>query len=55
MNIFEALREDHDKQRSLINSLIETHGDTMLRDTFFQRIKKELRNGTFMSHLFNMI
>lgn len=42
MNIFEALREDHERQRYLVNSLIETHGDSTLREIFFQSIKKEL-------------
>ena len=28
MNIFEALRNDHDKQRKLVDALIQTKGDT---------------------------
>lgn len=42
MNIFEALRKDHDKQRELLNSLIETSGDSKKRDAIFEELKKEL-------------
>jgi len=27
-NIFEAIRRDHDKQRDLLDKLVETSGDT---------------------------
>ncbi len=43
MNIFEALRKDHDIQRELGKKLIETHGDTDERDEIFTRYKKELQ------------
>jgi len=43
MNIFEALREDHGVQRTLVDRLVETHGDTEQRDELFQEIKKELK------------
>lgn len=42
MNIFEAIRKDHDTQRDLLNQLVETSGDTKKRDTIFKAIKKEL-------------
>ena len=42
MNIFEALKEDHDLQRKLVDELIETHGDTDKRDELFKKIKTEL-------------
>lgn len=44
MNIFEALREDHDKQRSLLNILAETSGDTEVRRDYFQQLKDELES-----------
>ncbi|WP_230969820.1 hemerythrin domain-containing protein [Nitrogeniibacter aestuarii] len=42
MNIFEALREDHDTQRELADALIQTHGDSDKRDALFTRLKNEL-------------
>lgn len=42
MDIFEALRKDHDVQRELIQQLINTHGDTEERDRIFSELKKEL-------------
>lgn len=42
MNIFEALREDHDIQRSLLNELVETSGDTANRKYLFEKLKQEL-------------
>ena len=44
MNIFQALREDHDLQRKLVDQLIETQGDSDERDQLFQRIKAELKS-----------
>lgn len=44
MNIFEALREDHDKQRTLLEILIKTHGDSEGRDELFSRVKRELES-----------
>lgn len=35
MNIFEALRKDHDVQRKIADAIIETHGDTSKRDEIF--------------------
>jgi len=42
MNIFEALRKDHDTQRELADALIQTHGDSPERDELFARLKDEL-------------
>ncbi len=42
MNIFEALRNDHDLQRSLLDDLVKTSGDTEKRDQTFEQLKKEL-------------
>ncbi len=42
MNIFEALREDHEIQRSLLNELVETSGDTANRKYLFEKLKQEL-------------
>lgn len=42
MNIFEALRQDHDKQRTLVDLLTKTHGDTEGREEIFERLKVEL-------------
>ena len=42
MNIFEALRQDHEKQRLLLKILVETHGDTAARREYFNELKDEL-------------
>ena len=42
MNIFEALRADHDKQRELAAALIKTQGDSEERDKLFAELKTEL-------------
>ncbi|WP_055448336.1 hemerythrin domain-containing protein [Lacinutrix mariniflava] len=42
MNIFEALRKDHEIQRDLLNKLVETSGDTKRRDEIFKAVKHEL-------------
>lgn len=42
MNIFEALRKDHEIQRSLLNQLIDTEGNSKNRDEAFTKLKKEL-------------
>lgn len=41
-NIFEALREDHDKQRDLADRLLETSGETEERKRIFFELKHEL-------------
>lgn len=43
MTIFEALREDHDKQRTLLELLTRTHGDSDGRAELFGRAKRELQ------------
>ena len=42
MNIFEALREDHERQRDLMSCLEKTEGDDEHRDALFRELKKEL-------------
>ena len=42
MNIFEAIRNDHDTQRNLLEKLISTSGDTKERNEIFKKLKKEL-------------
>lgn len=43
MNIFEVMREDHQVQRTLVDQLVETKGDSEERDELFQKIKTELK------------
>ncbi|MGE1175068.1 hemerythrin domain-containing protein [Pseudomonas sp. BW7P1] len=43
MNIFEALRESHDRQRSYARALIETSGDTPERVEAYKQLKAELQ------------
>lgn len=43
MNIFEALREDHDIQRTLSNQLVKTQGDSKDRDVLFDKLKNQLQ------------
>lgn len=42
MNIFEALRKDHDVQRELLEKLIATSGDTKERNEIFKKLRTEL-------------
>ena len=42
MTIFEALRDDHDTQRTLIDLLTKTEGDSEGRNELFERLKREL-------------
>jgi hemerythrin-like domain-containing protein len=42
MNIFEALREDHEVQRTLCDKLVKTSGDNELRKNMFNKLKHEL-------------
>jgi len=42
MTLFEALREDHDTQRTLLGLLIKTHGDSDGREALFAKVKKAL-------------
>ncbi len=43
MNIFEELRADHDKQRTLADLLVKTHGDSDGRAELYSRLKNELK------------
>ncbi|MBH3404020.1 hemerythrin domain-containing protein [Pseudomonas glycinae] len=43
MNIFEALRESHDRQRAYAKSLIKTSGDTPERVEAYKQLKAELQ------------
>ncbi len=42
MTIFEAIRDDHETQRTLIDLLVETEGDSDGRNELFARLKREL-------------
>ena len=42
MNIFEALRADHERQRDLAERLMSTEGDSDERRDLFGRLKVEL-------------
>jgi len=42
MNIFEALRISHDRQRRLVDHLIQTQGDSPERASLFKELKREL-------------
>lgn len=43
MNIFEALRESHERQRTYARALIKTSGDTPERVEAYQQLKSELQ------------
>lgn len=42
MNIYEAIRKDHDIQRDLLDKLVDTSGDTNTRADLFKALRKEL-------------
>lgn len=42
MNIYEAIRADHDIQRDLLDKLVDTSGDTTKRKRLFKELRKEL-------------
>lgn len=42
MTLFEALRADHDIQRTLLDLLVRTHGHSDGREELFQKVKTEL-------------
>ncbi len=44
MTLFEALREDHQTQRTLLDLLVRTEGDSEGRDELFDRVKTELQS-----------
>lgn len=41
--IFDALREDHDKQRAMLKKLLKTEGDSKDRKEIYQSLKAELK------------
>ncbi|MBX7495858.1 hemerythrin domain-containing protein [Qipengyuania sp. 6B39] len=41
--IFDRLKEDHDKHRALLDRLLETSGDTPEREELFTELTKELK------------
>lgn len=41
-NIFEALRDDHETQRTLLDILVKTRGDSEGREELFEKLKMEL-------------
>ena len=41
--IFDALREDHDKQRAMLKELLKTEGDSKERRQIYQSLKAELK------------
>lgn len=44
MNIFEALRKDHDAMREKLDALLNTHGASEEREQLFREIKRELQS-----------
>jgi hypothetical protein len=42
MNIFEQIRQDHDKQRLLLDQLVQTSGASEIRKQVYESLKKEL-------------
>ncbi|SHE42560.1 Hemerythrin HHE cation binding domain-containing protein [Modicisalibacter ilicicola DSM 19980] len=43
MTLFEALRGDHDTQRTLLDLLVKTEGNSEGRDELFHKVKAELQ------------
>ncbi|WP_100656436.1 hemerythrin domain-containing protein [Alteromonas flava] len=43
MQIFEAIRQDHERQRLLMKILVQTSGATEARKDYFDVLKKELK------------
>jgi len=44
VTLFEALREDHQTQRTLLDLLVKTEGDSEGRDELYKRLRAELEN-----------
>ena len=42
--IFERLKEDHDRHRELLDKLLETTGDSPDRQSLFEELTKELKS-----------
>nr|WP_298414667.1 hemerythrin domain-containing protein [uncultured Halomonas sp.] len=43
MTLFEELRDDHDTQRTLLDLLVKTEGNSEGRDELFHKVKAELQ------------
>ena len=52
MNIFEALRQSHELQRSISEQLIQTSGHTEEREKLFEDLKNELHAHSVAEDLF---
>ncbi len=44
MRIFDEIKEDHEKQRTLLSILTKTEGDSEGRRELFEKVKEELQN-----------
>ncbi|MCG7539243.1 hemerythrin domain-containing protein [Pseudoalteromonas sp. OF7H-1] len=42
MEIFNAIKQDHDHQRALLNMLAETSGDSKVREKYYKELKDAL-------------
>ncbi|WP_374405836.1 hemerythrin domain-containing protein [Pelagerythrobacter sp.] len=42
--IFARLKQDHDRHRSLLDRILETHGESDERETLFTELTKELKS-----------
>lgn len=42
MDIYQSLKEDHKKQRSLLDAIVDTSGDSVKRTELFKQLKAEL-------------
>lgn len=41
-NIFDVLKDSHEKQRLLMDAILQTSGDTQARQEFYSSLKEEL-------------
>ncbi|MDA0143317.1 hemerythrin domain-containing protein [Vibrio sp. RW] len=41
-NIFDVLKDSHEKQRLLMDAILQTSGDTQARQEFYSNLKEEL-------------
>ena len=46
--IFERLKEDHDRHRELLDKLLETTGDSPDRQSLFEELTKELKRSSLL-------
>ena len=42
--IFDRLKQDHDKHRELLDKLMQTSGDSAEREQLFEELTKELKS-----------